>query len=107
MSTYKPDRWKVLRFDMDGQKIDKVFAGWGGSYTYGASWKLSSGITETIEHEDHYEFVNHSGSVYTCYKHSEGMTGYQMQVFSGFTKQVEESEGKATMEVIDYDRKEG
>jgi hypothetical protein len=104
MRDYTPDRWKVLRFDYNGTVIDKVFAGWGGSYTHGASWKLSSGITETKEFEDRYEFLNHSGSTYICRKNSEGMTGYQMQVFAGFTKQIEESNGEAKMEVIDYEK---
>lgn len=105
MREYTPDRWKVLRFDHNGQVIDKVFAGWGGGYTTADSWKLSSGITETKEFDDRYEFLNHSGSTYICRKSSEGMTGYQMQVFSGFTKQIEESNGAATMEVIDYETK--
>lgn len=103
MREYTPDRWKVLRFDHNGDVIDKVFAGWAGGYTTSDSWKLSSGISETEEFEDRYEFMNHSGSKYICRKSSEGMTGYQMQVFAGFQKQIEDSNGAATMEVIDYE----
>lgn len=103
MSKYNPDRWKVLEFNHNGDIIRKVFAGWGGGYTTPDTWKLSSGITETEEFEDRYEFLNHSGSTYICYKQSEGYTGYMLQIFAAFTKQVEESNGAATMKVIDYE----
>lgn len=106
MREYTPDRWKVLRFDYKGDVIDKVFAGWYGGFTSGDSWKLSSGITETKEFEDRYEFVNHSGSTYICHKSAEGMGGYMMQVFSSFEKQIAESNGDATMEIIHYDNEQ-
>lgn len=102
MSKYNPDSWKVLEFNFKGDVIRKVFAGWYGGFANGDSWKLSSGITSTEEFEDRYEFTNTSGSVYVCYKQSERLSGYQMGILSSFQKQVDESNGEATMTVIDY-----
>ena len=59
--TYTPDGWIVVEFRTnDGEVNRKVMASWYGGYLGSDRWKLSSGITETIEHEDHYEFINHS-----------------------------------------------
>ena len=67
--TYTPDGWIVVEFRTnDGEVNRKVMASWYGGYLGSDRWKLSSGITETIEHEDHYDFINHSGSVYKCGK---------------------------------------
>lgn len=101
MSTYTPDRWVVLEFDYEGEKIKKVFAGWAGSYTWGASWKLSSGVTNQRDFDDRIEFDNHSGSLYVCRKGSYGMTGYMSGIFANFEQQVADSEGKVTMRICD------
>jgi hypothetical protein len=103
MSTYTPDRWVVLEFDYNGDVLRKVFAGWYGGYTNGDSWKLSSGITETKEFEDRYEFLNESGSLYICHKGAHGMGGYQSGIYVTWQKQIAES-NTATMKLIeDYD----
>lgn len=91
MSKYTPDRWVVFEFDHDGDVIKKVFAGWYGGYASGDSWKLSSGVTNQREFEDRYEFENHSGSLYICYKNGYGMSGYMSDIFSSFEKQVREA----------------
>jgi hypothetical protein len=91
MSKYTPDRWVVLEFDYDGDVIRKVFAGWYGGYLNGDSWKLSSGITNTREFDDRFEFENHSGSLYTCYKSAYGMGGYQSSVLAKFEREIEEA----------------
>ena len=45
MSTYTPDSWVIVKIQSEKYgTIYKVLAGWSGSYLYGASWKLSSGI---------------------------------------------------------------
>lgn len=100
MSQYVPDRWIVLEFNYKGDIIRKVFAGWYGGYTTGDSWKLSSGITETTEHEDRYEFLNHSGSVYICYKTAYGTSGYMGGVLHSFEKDVKMMEN-VTMEIVE------
>lgn len=102
MSKYTPDRWVVLEFDYDGDVIRKVFAGWYGGYLNGDSWKLSSGITNTREFDDRFEFENHSGSLYTCYKGAYGMSGYMSGIHASFQKQVDEAPDKnVTMKLIE------
>lgn len=102
MSDYTPDRWVVLEFNYNGDVLRKVFAGWYGGYTGSDSWKLSSGITETREFDDRYEFDNHSGSLYTCYKNAYGMSGYQMSILSSFEKQIAEAKDEnVTMKLIE------
>lgn len=97
--TYTPDGWIVVEFRTnDGEVNRKVMASWYGGYLGSDRWKLSSGITETIEHEDHYDFINHSGSVYRCGKNSFGLNGYASGVLESFKKDLE---GVATIEVID------
>ena len=104
MSVYNPSCWIVLEFDGGSGEppLRKVFAGWYGGYLNGDSWKLSSGITDTKEFDDRYEFENYSGSVYVCRKDSERMSGYMTQIYSGFVKQVDETPN-ATMKVIQYE----
>ena len=56
VSPYIPHKWVVVEFKTnDGEVNRKVMASWYGGYLGSDSWKLSSGITETVEHEDHYE----------------------------------------------------
>jgi hypothetical protein len=104
--TYTPDCWRVIEFDYgtDEPPLRKVFAGWYGGYANGDSWKLSSGITKTHEFEDRYEFENYSGSTYVCFKPIERMSGYMMQVYSSFEREVEESPD-VTMKIIEYRNK--
>jgi hypothetical protein len=97
--TYTPDGWVVVELRTnDGVVSRKVMASWYGGYLGSDSWKLSSGITETIEHEDHYEFINHSGSVYKCGKNSFGLSGYAYGVLESFKKKIE---GHGSIEIID------
>lgn len=84
MSEYTPDNWVVIKIKADDPHY-RVLAGWSGSYLYGSSWKLNSGITrveeETIEYEyngrkftsDVYKFYGSSGSCYICNKNSYEM----------------------------------
>lgn len=104
MSKYTPDRWVVLEFDYDGDVIKKVFAGWYGGFANGDSWKLSSGVTNQREFDDRYEFENHSGSLYTCYKNNYGMGSYMSSVFCSFENQIKEanqSGNKVGMKLLD------
>jgi hypothetical protein len=100
---YNPDKWVMLKFATKGQVTYKILASWGGSYLYGQSWKLNSGCAKIEEDEDYYLFSGYSGSVYRCHKHAYGMTGYTMQIYSGFEEQVAESGGVATMELMPED----
>lgn len=104
MSIYTPDCWTVLEFNTgDGEPLKKVFAGWYGGYLNGDSWKLSSGITNTREFENRYEFENYSGSTYVCHKAAERMSGYMASIYASFVKQVDETPN-ASMQIIYYDK---
>jgi hypothetical protein len=103
MSEYYPDRWVVVEIDYGTEVIKKVLASWYGGFAGSDSWKLSSGITETIEHDDYYEFHNYSGSVYKCNKRSNGMSGYTRGIYTSFEKKLE---GHGSIKILEeYDRK--
>lgn len=102
MSEYSPDRWIIVEMEQkDGEgPICKVFGNWYGGYLGSDSWKLSSGICKVVEHDEHYEIHNVSGSIYTCYKNSYGTSGYGVSVLNNFYKQAENSNGAFTIKEI-------
>ena len=102
MSTYTPDRWQVVLLRGKDTSIKKVFAGWYGGYTGSDSWKLSSGIIGTKEFEDRYEFLNHSGSLYVCYKASQGMSGYMGSIMHGWVESSKE-DPSVTIRLVDLE----
>jgi hypothetical protein len=101
MTTYTPDRWVLVELTVaeTGEQITKVFAGWYGGYGGADSWKLSSGVIGREDRDDYWEFLNHSGSVYRCYKNAQGMGAYMHSVFNGFEKDAETSK-KFTIQVL-------
>ena len=100
MSTYTPDSWVIVKIQSENYgTIHKVLAGWSGSYLYGASWKLSSGIATFEDKGEHYESLQDSGSTYVLYKSSERMSGIMASTFASFAEQLKGNDG--TIEVID------
>ena len=102
MSEYSPDRWVVLEITTPKETIRKVFAGWYGGYAGSDSWKLNSGITETREHDDVFEFDGYSGSTYFCHRNCHGMSGYMHSVLSAWRAQAEER-GDVHIRIIDLE----
>jgi hypothetical protein len=100
MSDYTPDRWVVLEFTHKGETTRKVLGGWIGGYARADSWRLNSGITEVKDEGDFFLFSGSSGSVYKCWKQSEGMTSLSAGIYDSFLKQVQESAGEYTLEMI-------
>jgi len=100
MSTYNPDSWVVLKFTHSGKTTYKVLAHFGGSYLYGESWKLNSGVTNVEVDGDYLLFSGYSGSVYRCHKQSYCMRGVMHAVYSSFLDQVKENPSY-TMELMD------
>ena len=97
---YTPDSWVIVKIQSEKYgTIYKVLAGWSGSYLYGASWKLSSGIVTFEDKGEHYESLQDSGSTYVLYKSSERMSGNMLDVFASFTEKIKSIDG--TIEVID------
>ncbi len=100
MSTYTPDSWVIVKIQYEKyETIYKVLAGWSGSYLYGASWKLSSGIVTFEDKELYYESLQDSGSTYVLYKSSERMSAIMASTFASFEEQLKRNDG--TIEVID------
>ena len=102
MSTYTPDTWVMVKITYKGEDIYKILAGWSGSYLYGSSWKLNSGVTKVELEGDYYSFYGHSGSVYQCHKNAYGFSGYTSQVYSNLVKDIEDRDD-VTMEALDGD----
>jgi hypothetical protein len=98
MSEYTPDRWEIVHLKMDELDINKVLGSWYGGFAGSDNWRLSSGIAKVVENDNHYQIHNESGSVYTCYKKSQGMSAHTAQVFLDFEKELEEQGG--TLEII-------
>ena len=86
---YTPDRWVIITFDGSGvkERIFKVFASWGGSYTTGQSWRMNSGITKIVDHDTYYSVEGHSGSVYNCRKDCVGTFAYTDSVLGSYVAQ--------------------
>ncbi len=100
MSTYTPNSWVIVKIQYEKyETIHKVLAGWSGSYLYGASWKLSSGIVTFEDKGEHYESLQDSGSTYVLYKSSERMSAIMASTFASFEKQLKSIDD--TIEVID------
>lgn len=97
---YTPDSWVIVKIQSEKYgMLYKVLAGWSGSYLYGASWKLSSGIVTFEDKEEYYESLQDSGSTYILYKSSERMSGIVASTFASFEEQLKSNGG--TIEVID------
>jgi hypothetical protein len=74
MSKYQPDWWVLLKITREDETFYKVLGSWSGSYLYGNSWRLNSGVVSVVNDKDYYDFVSHSGSIYSCHKDFEGLT---------------------------------
>ena len=100
MSTYTPDSWVIVRIQYEKYgTIYKVLAGWAGSYLYGTSWKLSSGIVTFDDKGEYYESLQDSGSTYILHKSSERMSAIMASTFASFEEQLKGTND--TIEVID------
>ena len=100
---YTPDSWVIVKIQYEKyETIYKVLAGWSGSYLYGASWKLSSGIVTFEDKGKYYESLQDSGSTYVLYKSSERMSAIMASTFATFASFEEQLKGNdGTIEVID------
>ena len=68
-----PDKWCLVPVSED--RI-KVMATWAGSYLYGSSWKLNSGIKKVEDKGESWLFTGESGSEYDCRKTGYGLNAY-------------------------------
>lgn len=80
---YTPDRWLVIRLYADDYRI---FGTWLGGYTSGDSWRMNSGISRVEDCGDHFLVHGYSGSVYKCWKGSEGCNAWSYGIASHLIK---------------------
>lgn len=85
----KPDRWVILQINNNKQITYKVLAGWSGSYLYGQSWQLNSGIKSVEVENDYYLFHGYSGSIYKCHKDMYSLNNMTSGVLKSLQKQAE------------------
>jgi len=101
-----PDRWILLRCKPLGEDtFMRVFATWSGSYLYGSSWRLNSGVEKVIRAGYFIDFVGASGSVYRCTLNSYGIAGVENvhtleALKEKFGNRVETLEEKEAMEWV-------
>lgn len=100
MSAYTPDRWVVIDITYKGETVRKVLGGWIGGYAKADSWRLNSGVTEVKDEGDFFLFSGSSGSVYKCWKQSEGMTSLSASIYDSLIKQATESNGEWVVELV-------
>ena len=86
MREYTPDCWKVIeiKYDANSEIHYRVAAGWYGGFTQGDSWKINSGIVDTVQEGDIISFTGDTGSVYRCHVRSEGLNGYTTAVVKSY-----------------------
>lgn len=87
MAEYSPDKWVIIK-PKDKEEF-KVLGSWSGSYLYGSSWRLSSGIVGIKQDGDYYIVQNHSGSIYKCHKKMSGMNAIASSIFSSIEDKAE------------------
>lgn len=89
MNNYYPDVWAIIEVTAPGHgTIRKILSGWYGGYCPSSSWRLSSGISDYESVKDTFVINTTSGSVYYCYKDSQGMNGYTSQIFENISETV-------------------
>jgi hypothetical protein len=97
---YTPDRWILIQIESAKVgKITKILSGWYGGYLNGDSWRLSSGVTKIEEKDTHYLIHNESGSIYTCYKNNEGVSGLTGNILYNWQEQAKDRDGVTVKEI--------
>lgn len=92
-----PDRWVVVTHTPppgEGEPYKRVFASWAGSYRYGGSWRMSSGIALEEDRGDYLHFHSPSGTVYRCHKAAFGCTIPGWMALAGLKAQAERAGAK-------------
>lgn len=82
MSTYNPDKFILININ------DRyfVFGGWGGSYSYGQSWKRSSGIVSIKKINDTYHVKTETDSIYVLPLPRIGLTSMMINLINSALK---------------------
>lgn len=82
MTEYTPDRWVILKIYHNEDTFYKVLASWSGSYTYGSSWRMNSGITHVSFDDPFYYIEGVTGSVYKVHKNMESFSNLTAGIYA-------------------------
>jgi hypothetical protein len=96
---YTPDKWVIVEVNSKHGKHRKVLGSWYGGYLGSDSYRFSSGIIKVIDRKKYYEIENESGSVYICYKDTEGMSAFTSSVYEKYKKDLK-SKNMGTIKII-------
>jgi len=103
---YTPDVWSIVRFKPKGKPaFYKVLGGWHGSYLYGSSWKLNSGVESIDKVNGFYIVSGYSGSVYKCHEESEGMNHLLLAILLQLKESLKGTHTVKVIPIADYKRK--
>ncbi len=91
MSVYTPDCWAIIKVTHKELSHYRVLCSWAGSYIYGSSWKISSGIETFKDNGDYWFSDQTSGSTYKLYKTAERMSGIMAGIFETYASQSNEN----------------
>lgn len=104
MSRYVPDKWVVLYHPEDD--VHTILAGWSGGYLDGDSWRRSTPLKHVVEHDEYYEVINESGSVYECNKHSYGTNGITAQILAAAGDRLQALDRDTAVQLVESLQKE-
>ena len=94
-----PDKWEIVEIVSKKRgAMRKVLSSWYGGYTGSPSWRLSSDIQQTEEFEDRFVHLCRTGSVYNCFKDSQGLTPYTGDVFNSLRESLRE--GGSSIKIV-------
>lgn len=103
MNKYSPDNWVIVKLNSkEYGVIYKILCSWGGSYQWGASWKLSSGIETFIDDDLDWISRQDSGSVYKLRKSGERMSSTIASIYNQYHEQSRLADN-FTIEIISSD----
>lgn len=88
MTEKNPEKWLIVKTP----QCYKVFGVWRGSYLYGESWSLNSGITKVEEDGEYLIFHGHTDSVYRCHKGEYGTSSYGAGILDNILKRTSRDE---------------
>lgn len=98
-----PDKWVVLQINNKGEVFYKVLAGWSGSYLYGQSWQLNSGIKRVDVEDNYYLFHGYSGSIYKCHKDGYGLNSMTASILANLQNKAESTQDVEVIMLEDQD----
>lgn len=93
---YTPDKWVIVKIDLEKESFYKVLGGWSGGYLEGQSWRMNSGIAKISQEGDYLLIHGYSGSIYKCHKNAYGTN----MIMAGVLSQMEQNK-KSKVTLID------